>query len=490
MSKENNKNNNQAKEIQTTEQKNLFRALPSMDLVLERCEVNLSELSLPFLLTRTLLKEYIGLFLDQIRRDIVIGKIQDKASLSLEVLMPNLLGFVYKKAKPHFRRVVNATGVVIHTNLGRSLLAESATKAVLEASSYYSNLEFDLNSGERGSRYNHVTELLQKLSGAESALVVNNNAAAVLLVIDTLCKGREVIVSRGELVEIGGSFRIPEVIERSGCILKEVGATNCSHLYDFERAISPETAAILKVHTSNFRIIGFTEQPSLNELAKLAHKHDLPLIKDLGSGSLFDFSEVGLQILADEPTVQQVVDADADIVTFSGDKVLGGPQAGIIVGKEKYIAQIRKNPLNRALRIDKMTLAALEATLRLYTDKKLAREQIPTLAMLTAEPELLKEKAYNLAQMLRSELNSSFNINCVGGSSRVGGGAFPEKDLPTTLVRIESDKFSADKIKKLLLEADTPIVGRIEKEAFCLDPRTLLESEYAFILGALKGILG
>lgn len=491
------------------EHNNLFRALPSVDQALDA----LAQSSDPGLqlLPRSLQKDYINLFFEncrnEIRAQVRDGSPCDANALKLEAILPALQSFVLRKERPHFRRVINATGVVIHTNLGRSILADEACKAVDMACRHYSNLEFNLNSGERGSRYSHVVEIMQKLTGAESALVVNNNAAAVLLVMDSLCKGREVVVSRGELVEIGGSFRIPEVIERSGCFLHEVGATNRTHLADFEKALGPDTAAILKVHTSNFRIVGFHSQPDMSELSKLAQKHDIPLINDLGSGSFCDFSsfnaDAGLARLDDEPTVQQAVAAGADVITFSGDKVLGGPQAGIIIGKEKYLAQIRKNPLNRALRIDKMTLAALEATLRLYADPERAIKSIPTLAMITATPEQLKRKAQRLAKGLLQSLsqtsakeqretaadNPATQIQCIPGVSRVGGGAFPERDLPTTLVSIRSGHISATELKQHLLQAEIPIVGRIEDQAFCLDPRTLTEAEFPLIYKAMTAIL-
>lgn len=580
-------------------QPNLFRALPSVDqaldalaLLAQNSEPGSKPGSEPGLrqIPRSLQKDYINLFLDQcrarIRAQINEGHTGDAGQLNLEALLPALAAFVLRKGQPHFRRVVNASGVVIHTNLGRSILADEACKAVDLACRHYSNLEFDLESGERGSRYSHVVEILRKLTGAESALVVNNNAAAVLLVMDSLCKGREVVVSRGELVEIGGSFRIPEVIERSGCLLREVGATNRTHLADFEKALGPESAAILKVHTSNFRILGFHSQPDMAALSKLALEHGIPLINDLGSGSFCDFSVAGsassassavstgglapgstpgssgvsaavLAGLNDEPTVQQTVAAGADVITFSGDKVLGGPQAGIIIGKEKYLAQIRKNPLNRALRIDKMTLAALEATLRLYTEPKLALERIPTLAMITATPEQLKRKARSLKRGLERSLREhqeqhpaktpdralapaaaktmknaaapdspgstgskdtaagdaaltsqdavtgaaagnnkglaakkpETRIECIPGVSRVGGGAFPERDLPTTLVSIRSGRLSATELRQRLLQAEIPVIGRIEDQAFCLDPRTVTPSDYPVIFKALGSIL-
>jgi L-seryl-tRNA(Ser) seleniumtransferase len=382
---------------------------------------------------------------------------------------------------------LNATGVVIHTNLGRSNLAAEAVKAVVEACEDYSNLEFDLSTGKRGSRYSHVEELLCRITGAESALMVNNNAAAVFLVLNTLALGKQVIVSRGELVEIGGSFRIPDVMSRSGATLKEVGATNRTHLADYEAAVSEDTGALMKVHASNFRIIGFTKEVTAQELRPLADQHDLPLIEDLGSGNFHNFGPLGIFT---EPTVQESVASGIDVVTFSGDKVLGGPQAGVIVGRKKYLDLIKKNPINRAMRIDKMTLAAMEATLRLYLDPDKARERVPTLAMITMPQEELKGRAERLQDVLASELGGLAKLSVVPGISRVGGGSFPEMDLPTHLVALTSTSdVSPDELKKRLLATDPPLIGRIEDDVFCLDPRTLREDSYPTVANSLKQAL-
>ena len=459
---------------------NLFRALPAMDAVLREIEAEAEFAGLPRLLVRDL----VNGFLDLCREEIRAGAFDRPEQLGLAALRPRLLAWVRVKSKPHFRRVLNATGVVVHTNLGRSLLCEEAVAAVAEANRYYSNLEFDLATGGRGSRYSHVEPLLCAVCGAEAALVVNNNAAAVLLALDTLAKGREVIVSRGQLVEIGGSFRIPEVMTKSGALLREVGATNRTHLRDYENAINEQTAALLKVHTSNYRIIGFTSEVELPELVALGRKHGLPVIEDLGSGNFSDFSALGL---GREPTVQEATAAGADVVTFSGDKVLGGPQAGIIVGRKEYVDRIKRNPLNRALRIDKMTLAALEATLRLYLDPEQARRRIPTLRMITAEPKELMRNARRLAGLIRRTLATSYAARVTPGASRVGGGAFPERDIPTGLVRLDASGagLSPDALRTALLATDPPLVGRIEENAFCLDVRTLDPSEYGLVVAAL-----
>ncbi len=462
----------------------LYRLLPSVDAVLADLAADARLRALP----RTLLRDAVTDFLDGLRADIKAGRLTDPGQLDPGLLQAQCVRFVRAATRPHFRRVVNSTGVVVHTNLGRSLLARPAIEAAAEACARYSNLEFDLARGERGSRYSHVVDILRRLTGAEAALVVNNNAAAVLITLETLAKGREAIVSRGQLVEIGGSFRIPEVMAKSGAILREVGATNRTHPRDYENAITEETALLLKVHTSNYRIVGFTREVSLAELVAIGRAHGLPVMEDLGSGNLTDFTTLGLP---GEPTVQQAIADGADIVTFSGDKVLGGPQAGIIVGKAAAIEAIRKNPLNRAVRIDKMTLAALEATLRLYLDPEAARRTIPTLAMMTATPDALAAKARRLAARLKKTLAGRYAVRTRPGASRVGGGAFPERDLPTSLVALSplAGAPSPDELRQRLLATDPPLVGRIEDDAFLLDPRTLADDELPLVAAVLRQAL-
>ncbi len=471
----------------------LYRALPSMTAALDALAAweageNSGPDALCAALPRPFLRELIENFLDERRAAIKAGEVTDAVALALPHLLPQLVEHVRLRSRPRLRRVINATGVVIHTNLGRSRLPEEAVSAVTEAARHYSNLEFELESGERGSRYSHVAPLICKLTGAEAAIVVNNNAAAVLLVLDTLCKGREVVVSRGELVEIGGSFRIPEVMEKSGCVLREVGATNRTHLKDFAGAMNENTAALLKVHRSNFIIAGFTAEVERADLAKLAHERGLPCIEDLGSGTLFDFAAAGLPHLAYEPTAGQVLAAGVDVVTFSGDKVLGGPQAGIIAGKAEYIGRIAKNPLTRALRIDKLTLAALEATLRLYLDPALAKERIPTLRMISMSADEILPRARRLARLLKKALAGAEGKCAVSvrqGNSRAGGGAFPEQDLPTWLVAVTSDAHSPDALRDALLQNDPPLSARVEHDALCLDPRSLDDAEFALVARAV-----
>lgn len=470
----------------------LFRALPATDVCLNALQEVLPEAaSAP----RRLVRDLVTAFMDAQRNAIKEGHISSPDHLHLDALMPSLVHYVREGLRPKLRPVLNGTGVIIHTNMGRSVLAAEAQAAVAATAAGYSNLELDLSTGERGSRYALVQDLLCTLTGAEAAIVVNNNAAAVFLALNTLCQGREVIVSRGQLVEIGGSFRIPDVMERSGAILREVGTTNRTHARDYQQAVTEHTSAFLRVHTSNYRVVGFHKEVPLDELVALGRAHDLPVIEDLGSGSLMDFTPYGLP---GEPTVQSVVADGADVVLFSGDKVLGGPQAGIIVGKKDFIERIRTNPLNRALRTDKMTLAALEATLRLYLDPEMARERIPTVRMMTVSPAELAQRAKSLRAYLLRRLHKStaqapsqakLTITLRSGASRVGGGSFPEYSLPTTLVCISTTEYSATTVKQRLLSTTPPLMGRLEDDCFCLDVRTLSTAEYPAIAKVLAEAL-
>ena len=380
------------------------------------------------------------------------------------------------------RPVVNATGIVIHTNLGRSILPEDAIARLLTVCGGYSNLEYDLELGERGSRHVHAEAILRELTGGEAALVVNNNAGAVFLVLNTLARGREVVVSRGQLVEIGGSFRIPDVMSSSGAILREVGTTNRTHLKDYVSAINDQTALLMKVHTSNFRIIGFTKEVRLNELVTLGRERALPVVEDLGSGCFINLKRFGLQ---GKTTVQETIRAGADLVTFSGDKLLGGPQAGIIVGRRDLIQRCKQNPITRALRVDKMTLAALETTLRLYRDERQAIEQIPTLKMLAVSLDELKSRAEELASSIqRADQKGGLRIDVRRSFSQVGGGSLPAQDLPTFVVAVRSDDLSPDQIEEFLRRNDPPIIGRIESDHFIMDLRTLMPQQIEIIATA------
>ncbi len=382
------------------------------------------------------------------------------------------------------REVVNATGIVIHTNLGRSILSEEAVGRLRTVCACYNNLEYDLQAGERGSRYVHAEAILRELTGAEAALVVNNNAGAVFLVLNTLARGREVVVSRGQLVEIGGSFRIPDVMSSSGAIMKEVGTTNRTHLKDYASAITDRSAMLMKIHTSNFRVVGFTKEVPLEELVLLGHEHGLPVAADLGSGCFIDLARFGLH---GETTVQAAVQTGADLVSFSGDKLLGGPQAGIIIGSRDLIQRCRENPITRALRVDKMTLAALETTLRLYRDERQAIEKIPTLRMIAVSPEELNARAEELASSIqRADPKAGLRVEVRSGFSQVGGGSLPAQDLPTFVVAVQSGDFSPNQIEKFLRENNPPIIGRIEADHFIMDVRTLMPRQIETIAQAFR----
>lgn len=389
---------------------------------------------------------------------------------------------VKKKMAPNLRRMINGTGVVIHTNLGRSLLSAKAAEVLAETASFYSNLEFNLETGNRGSRYSLVEDIICELTGAEAAIVVNNNAAAVFLCLETLSRNTEVIVSRGQLVEIGGSFRIPDVMAKSGAQLVEVGATNRTHLFDYENAITENTSMLLRVHTSNFRLIGFTSQVSPEEMVSLARQKGLLTMEDLGSGSLLDLSKFGFP---QEPTVQNLVKAGVDVITFSGDKLLGGPQAGIIVGSREVIDRIKKNPLNRAFRIDKFTLASLEVILRCYYDSQQALEEVPTLRMLTTSQDVLKNRAKRIQRRLGKKLQGRCTIRVVKTISRVGGGAYPEFDIPSWAVEFTSHIKTLSNIERELRAVRIPIIGRIEKEKFLIDVRTIQDIELSLLCDIL-----
>ncbi len=382
--------------------------------------------------------------------------------------------------RPSLRRTINGTGVILHTNLGRACLAEAAAAAVAEVARGYSTLEYDVLTGGRGERYSHVEALLTSLTGAEAAFVVNNNAAAVLLILSALAEGGEVVASRGELVEIGGSFRVPEIMESCGARLREVGTTNKTHLSDYERAIGPDTRALMKVHTSNFRIVGFTESVPRAEMAALGHAHNLVVIEDLGSGSLLDLAQFGIQ---GEPTVQDSVRAGVDVISFSGDKLLGGPQAGIIIGKKQYIDRLKRHPLTRAMRVDKLTLAALEATLRLYASGT-AFEQVPTLAMLAAKPETLFARAEALARALCA---AGAEAEPVSVEDQVGGGSVPMQMLPSFAVSVSpAAGRSVEALEAALRLGEPPIIGRIDHGRYLLHVRTLREADFAAIANAWK----
>ena len=453
--------------------KELLRNLPKVDLLCNAPELTVMAAEYG----DKAVVEAARQVLDAVRQGILEGTLQQLPSR--QELVEQVRKCVRRNARPSLRRVINGTGILLHTNLGRACLSEKAVQAAAEAARGYSNLEYDIEAGQRGSRYVHVEKLLCGLTGAESALVVNNNAAAVLLVLSALTQGGEVPVSRGELVEIGGSFRVPDIMESCGAQLKEVGTTNKTHLSDYENAIGPNTKALMKVHTSNYRIVGFTETPSLARLVELGHAHGLPVIEDLGSGSLLDLEQFGIH---GEPTVQQSLKAGVDVVSFSGDKLLGGPQAGIILGKQEYLNKLKKHPLTRAMRVDKMTLAALEATLCSYAQDRAG--EIPVIAMLSAKEADLRIKAGCLAGLLAK---TGISASVIPVESQVGGGSVPNQNLSSYAVALEGN---ANGWEEKLRLGDPCVIGRIHRDQYLLDVRTLWETDFPALVEAIGEVSG
>jgi len=409
--------------------------------------------------------------LDELRRAIGDGH-ADAAELQEDAILARLEARLTGPAEAALQRVINATGTVLHTNLGRALLPEAAISAVVQAASQPVNLEYDLAQGDRGQRELAIESLLMDLSGAEAATVVNNNAAAVLLALNTLARDKEVIVSRGELIEIGGGFRIPEVMSRSGGILKEVGTTNRTHVADYENAITDRTALLLKVHTSNYRIVGFVADVGLSELVAVGKRHRIPVMEDLGSGALVDLARYGLP---KEPVVAERIALGADIVTFSGDKVLGGPQAGLAVGKAALVKQLTANPLHRAVRCGKLTIAALEATLRLYRESACIAHDIPTLRAFTRPLAEIENVAQRALPALASALGPGFRVSVQDSTSQIGSGALPTEEIPTKVIAIEHDFMGPHRIAGRFRQARPPIIGRIADDQFLLDARTIFD---------------
>ncbi|MDQ1270507.1 MAG: L-seryl-tRNA(Ser) seleniumtransferase, partial [Thermodesulfobacteriota bacterium] len=403
-----------------------------------------------------------------------------------EVIIKQAALLAAQKMKNRLTPLINATGVVLHTNLGRALLCRDALDNIMAVASAYSNLELNLVTGKRGIRYAAIEELICELTGAQAAMAVNNNAGAVLLALNTLAQGRQVIVSRGELVEIGGSFRVPDVMIKSGCILKEVGTTNRTHPHDYTNAITEDTGLLLKVHTSNYKIEGFTTAVSLKELVDIGKAHGIPVMEDLGSGTLIDLSAFGLP---SEPPVFEQVASGADVVTFSGDKLLGGPQAGILVGAKQCMDQIKANPLTRALRIDKMTLAGLEATLKLYRDTLVAVEEIPTLRMLTLSYDHICRDAEALFSLVTDAVGNQAELALADMTSRPGGGSYPGLTLPTRCLTIRPKTMSVTALDRKLRAFDPPVMGRIENDRFIIDPRTLQPGQEKILANILKKLI-
>jgi L-seryl-tRNA(Ser) seleniumtransferase len=405
------------------------------------------------------------------RKEILDGSAPE---VSLDALSEDIEKSIKKHSAYQLRPLINATGVVIHTNLGRAILSGKAIENVVETAKSYTNLEYEISKGKRGKRYSHIKDIIRELTGAEDSIVVNNNAAAVLICLDTFAKGKEVIVSRGELVEIGGSFRIPAVMKSSGAILREVGTTNKTHIYDYENAVCGNTALLLKVHQSNYKVIGFTEEVPIEELARLGKEFKIPVVADLGSGCMISLEKYGVY---GEPTVQEVIKAGADLVTFSGDKLLGGPQAGIIVGKGKLIQKIQLNPMLRAMRIDKMTFAALEATFMQYLDEEELLKNIPTVRMLTQSREVIKKRAKRILSSLKKSVPDRANLEILPDQSRAGGGSLPETDFPTFVVSIRPLNISVNSLEKKLRLGNPPVISRIKEDVLLIDARTVLDRE-------------
>jgi L-seryl-tRNA(Ser) seleniumtransferase len=452
-----------------------LRAIPKVDLLLRRAEAVPGLAAAP----RVHLLAAVRRALAELRRDLLDGRLL--AVPGLEDILDAVRGHLAEETAFSLRPVVNATGVILHTNLGRSILGEAVAARVAEVAAAYSSLEYDSQAGGRVSRQAHVENLLTRLTGGAAALAVNNNAAALLLIMAAVCGGREVIVSRGELVEIGDSFRLSEIMAQGGVALREVGATNRTTLADYAGAIAPErSGGLLKVHPSNFRLIGYTQRPTVAELAGLAGAHGLPLICDAGSGA------VGLEVPG-ESDPAEVLEAGADLVCFSGDKLLGGPQAGLVVGRADLVARLKGHPLARALRIDKLCLAALEATLRLHLDPDRARRDIPTLAMLHVEAGELRARAEALKTALAAAA-PALNLDVVEVEGQAGGGAAPEYPLPSWAVAVTRPGLSAESLDAALRRGEPPVVGRIHRERLLLDVRTIRPGQFALLAGAAAAL--
>ncbi|MCG8563676.1 MAG: L-seryl-tRNA(Sec) selenium transferase [Desulfobacterales bacterium] len=457
----------------------LLRQLPGVDSILEKTNTDPRFEDIP----RRVTLEAIRTILDQTRQAI-IG--DGETHISETTILDRTARLANEKNSPNLVTVINATGVVLHTNLGRALLCQDALDNIQSISGAYSNLELNIATGKRGLRYSAIEELICELTGAESAIAVNNNAGAVFLALNTLAAGTEVVVSRGELVEIGGSFRVPDVMAKSGCCLKEVGTTNRTHPRDYRNAVTEHTGLFLKVHTSNYKIQGFTKSVSLEEMADLGNEMGVPVMEDLGSGTFVGFSKYGLPF---EPLVSDSIASGADVVTFSGDKLLGGPQAGIIAGKKEALDQIKANPMTRALRIDKMTLAALEATLRLYRDPEKALEEIPTLRMLTMDFEETAQRADAWQKELEKRCGSGAKIQTADLESRPGGGSFPELVLPTRCLTIKPGNISVSRLERLMRTQSPCVIGRIENDQYLIDPRTVQSGQEQIIINKLEALL-
>ena len=456
----------------------ILRKIPQVDELLKDKELSFATKNIPHDFLINCIREVIM----DVRSNVLNGITND---IDRKDIIEKILAKVEKKSKHNLKKVINATGTVLHTNLGRAILSKKATEYILNVAYNYSNLEYDLKAGERGDRQVHIEKLLTELTGCEAAMVVNNNAAATILTLAALAKDREVIISRGELIEIGGSFRLPDVMSQSKAILKDIGTTNKTKLFDYKNAITDGlTAAIMKVHTSNFRIVGFTESVSLKELIPLGEEYNIPVIYDMGNGLFVDLNEYGI----DEPTVPNLVKDGADIILFSGDKLLGGPQAGIIIGKSKYINLLKKHPLARAFRVDKFTIAALIATLFEYYDIKSAKKNIPILSMITKTKDELKNKATNLYNALKNSLPKDVDIDIEEVKDQVGGGTAPNVHLDGFAVSIMSKDLASEKVERRLRNIDVPIIVRVAHDKIYLDARTILDEDINLIVDEITKV--
>ncbi|MCX5804445.1 MAG: L-seryl-tRNA(Sec) selenium transferase [Proteobacteria bacterium] len=457
----------------------LLRSIPKVDEILKHDEWK----RLVKIYPESVAKDALRFCLDDLRASIKEGK--SNVIPSIDQIIEVTEKQVKISISPRLKRVINGTGVIIHTNLGRSLLPKSAIEAVINAASHYTNLEFDLRTGSRGDRYEHCTFILQKLTGAEGALVVNNNAGAVFLILNTFTEGKEVVISRGELIEIGGSFRIPDVMKKSGAILREVGSTNRTFIKDYEYAISESTGMLMKAHTSNYKIRGFVHEATGEELISLSKKHNLPAYYDAGSGMLFPLKTLGMH---DEPCIIEELKKGWDIISFSGDKLLGAPQAGIILGEKSYIDALKANPITRMLRPDKFTLAALESTLLLYLDEVTAQHEIPTLKMIFEDKDVLKRRVQQLVRKMKG-LSEKLSVALIDISSEVGGGSLPDVFIPSFGMAIKPLTMSVEKFEERLRNIDVPIIGRIEKDMFLLNMRTILKEDEPLLLEGIENVL-
>ena len=459
----------------------LFRNIPKVDVILEKPEI----IKLIEQYHRDVVVDAIREEIDKLRSFIKENDDIDLIEEKINNLVENITSSVKKVYSYNLRKVINGTGTILHTNLGRAIISKKHADYLSDVVTSYSNLEYNLEEGKRGERYSHFEKLICKITGAESAMAVNNNAAAVMLVLSSMAENKEVIVSRGELVEVGGKFRIPDVMKSSNAHLVEIGTTNKTHREDYEDAITENTGALLKVHTSNFKILGFTESVSIDELCKLGREKDIPVIEDIGSGVLVDLSKYGLEY---EPTVQDSIKAGVDIVSFSGDKLLGGPQAGIIVGKKKYIDKMKKNPLTRAFRIDKFTATILEMIFHEYLNEEDAIKNIPVLSLITKDIKEIEESANKLYEKL-SDIKDVANVEIEDTLSQIGGGSLPTERIKSKCVTIMPKNISTAALEEKLRQGENPVVGRISDDKLILDMRTVLEDEIDRLSQKIIGIL-